>query len=291
MAAPLDRRQFLGRSLAAGAGLAVFGAGGSSLLAACGSSSKSTDTGSTTGGTGGSGALGELTFQLSWVPDVEFAGEYIADTSGYWTDAGFSKVNILAGGAGVNQDAVVASGKAMVGISSPDITAAKILQGADLITIAAQYQKNPFCITSLKSNPLPNPQSMLGKKIGVQSTNTSAWNSFLKANNIQQSQLTTVPVQFNPEGLVTQEVDGWFSFITNEPIAIAAEGHPVVTFLLNDYNYPLVSQTLVVQKETLTKNRDALKAILKGDIMGWRGVAQGPARPESTWPSTSSASR
>ncbi len=37
---------------------------------------------------------------------------------------------------------------------------------------AAQYQKNPFCIMSLKSSPLANPQAMIGKKIGVQSTNT-----------------------------------------------------------------------------------------------------------------------
>ena len=84
----------------------------------------------------------------------------------------------------MQQDAVVAAGKAFVGISSPDITAAAILQGADLIIVGAQYQKNPFCIMSLATKPIHTPQDMIGKKIGVQSTNESVWKAFLKANNI-----------------------------------------------------------------------------------------------------------
>jgi ABC-type nitrate/sulfonate/bicarbonate transport system substrate-binding protein len=278
VAASLDRRQFLSRSLVAGAGLATVG-GASGLLAACSSSSKSTTTG-TTAGTSGATDLGSAKFQLSWVEDVEFAGEYIAVTNNYWKTLGLD-VSLLAGGGSVNQDSVVASGKALVCISSPDITAPKILQGADLITIAAQYQKNPFCITSLASNPLPNPQAMVGKKIGVQPTNLSAWNSFLKANNLTSGtgsgQVNTIGNEtFDPTPLVDQKVDGWFSFITNEPIEIAAQGHPVTTFLLNDYNYPLVSQTIVTQTSSLTSHRDELKALLKGDLMGWRASLKDP---------------
>ena len=118
---------------------------------------------------------------------------------------------------------------------------------------------------------------MIGKKIGVQSTNTAVWDSFLKANNISQSQVTTVPVQFDPSGLVTGEVDGWFSFITNEPIELHDQGHETTTFLLNDYNYPLVSETYVVQTSSLTgAKRNQLKALLKAEIMGWRDSLKDP---------------
>ena len=275
MTGSLDRRQFLGRSLVAGAGIAAFGGGASTLLAACGSSSKGTTAG-TTGGTGGTAALGSAKLQLSWIEDVEFAGEYIADSKGYYKQVGFSDMTLLAGGPSVNQDDVVASGQALACISSPDITAAKITKGAPLITIGAQYQKNPFRIMSLASAPLPNPQAMIGKKIGVQSTNTAVWNAFLKANNIEQSQVTTVPVQFDPSGLVNGEVQGWFSFITNEPIELHDQGHDTVTFLLNDYHYPLVSESYVVQKSALTEKRDALKALLKAEIMGWRDSLKDP---------------
>jgi len=284
VAAPLDRRQFLGRSLTAGVGLIAVGGGASSLLAACSSDKKSTTAAGTTlpsgsTGTAAPGSLGTLDYQLSWIKNVEFAGAYIADTDGLYTAAGFSKVNLLSGGPNVTQDAVVDSGGAFVGISAPDITASGIVNnGNKLIAVAALFQKNPFCVMSLAKNPLPNPQAMIGKKIGVQSVNEPVWNAFLKANAINPSDITLVPAQFNPQPLVDGEVDGWFSFITNEPNLLKVQGVDTVTFLLNDYKYPLVSQIYIVQTDTLTKERDKLKAFLLAEIKGWHASLKDPAR-------------
>jgi len=264
----LDRRSFLRRGAVGGAGLALLGTGGmSAFLAACGSSSKSSS--STPTSAGAAKDLGELTFQLSWIKNVEFAGEYIADTNGYYKDEGFSKATLLSGGPTVQQDAVVASGKALVCISAPDITSAAINNGADLVTIGAQYQKNPFAVMSLAKSPIATPQDMAGKKIGVQATNEAVWSAFLKANNIDPSSIKKVPVQFNPQPLVTGEVDGWFSFVTNEPNLLKTQGVDTTVFLLADYKYPLVSETYVVQRGSLTSKRDEIKAMLKADIKGW----------------------
>ena len=69
------------------------GGSASSLLAACSSDKKTTSSSGTTvaGGSSGTvapGSLGKLDYQLSWIKNVEFAGAYIADTKGYYTDAG-----------------------------------------------------------------------------------------------------------------------------------------------------------------------------------------------------------
>jgi ABC-type nitrate/sulfonate/bicarbonate transport system substrate-binding protein len=241
----------------------LFGAG-SALLAACGD-----DSSPSTSASGGAKSLGALNYQLSWVKNVEFAGAYIADTKGYYTAAGFGSVNLMAGGPNVSQDAVVASGKALIGISSPDITAAAMLKGADLVVIGAQYQKNPFCIMSLASSPINSPQEMIGKKIGVQAVNEPIWNAFLKANNIDASKVTKVPAQFDPSPLVSKDVDGWFSFFTNEPNLLKTKGVDTAIMLLNDHGYPMVSETYAVKKSSLTADRDKVKAALIGDIKGW----------------------
>ncbi|MBO0730151.1 MAG: ABC transporter substrate-binding protein [Acidimicrobiaceae bacterium] len=277
----IGRRRFL-RLGAVGAG--VIGTGGlSALLEACGSSSKTASSPTTAASSGSAssvapGKYGTISFQLSWIENDEFSGEYLAATRGYYTAQGFQAVNLLAGGPNVTQDAVVASGKAFAGISSPDITAAAINQGADLVIVGAQYQKNPFAIMSLASSPIHNPQEMIGKKIGVQSTNQAVWNSFLKANHISPGKIDEVPVQFDPTPLTTHTVDGWFSFITNEPNLLKVKGFDTYTFLLNDFNYPLVSETYMVQKSALTgSNRDKLKAFLRAEIMGWHDSIADPA--------------
>ena len=77
---------------------------------------------------------------------------------------------------------------------------------------------------SLTKSPIKTPQDMIGKKIGVQATNEPVWNAFLKANNIDPSKIDKVPVQFDPQPLAKGEVDGWFSFFTNEPNTLKLAG-------------------------------------------------------------------
>ena len=269
----LDRRTFLRNSVIGAAGLTVLGG---PLLAACSSDSKTATT-STGSSSSSAKALGTLDFQLSWIKNVEFAAEYLADTNGYYTAEGFTGVNLMSGGPSVQQDAVVASGKAFVGISAPDITAAAINSGAEIIAIGAQYQKNPFCVMSLASSPIKTPADMAGKKIGVQSVNEPVWNAFLKANNIDPSTINKVPAQFDPQPLVNKEVDGWFSFVTNEPNLLKSKGVDTVNFLLNDYGYPLVSEIYVVETKSLTSDREKLKAVLRADIKGWHDSIKDPA--------------
>jgi ABC-type nitrate/sulfonate/bicarbonate transport system substrate-binding protein len=253
-----------------GAGLALLGAS-SALLAACGD-----DDSDAASSPSGKKDFGVLNYQLSWIKNVEFAGQYIADTKGYYKEAGFSSVNLMAGGPSVSQDAVVASGKALVGISSPDITAAAILKGAPIIILGAQYQKNPFAIVSRKDAPINSPQDMVGKKIGVQATNEPVWNAFLKANNLDPSTITKVPAQFDPTPLVSKEVDGWFSFFTNEPNLLKTKGVDTAVMLLNDHGYPMVSEVYVVKKDSLKNDRDKIKAMLIGDIKGWTDSVADP---------------
>jgi ABC-type nitrate/sulfonate/bicarbonate transport system substrate-binding protein len=135
--------------------------------------------------------------------------------------------------------------------------------------VGAQYQKNPFCVMSLASNPIATPDDMVGRTIGVQAVNQPIWESFLTANDIDPSSLDTVPVQFDPQPLAAGEVDGWFSFVTNEPNLLATQGVETVTFLLNDFNYPLVSQIYVVKRASIDNERDKVKALLTADIRGW----------------------
>jgi ABC-type nitrate/sulfonate/bicarbonate transport system substrate-binding protein len=268
----LDRRTFIRRGAWGAGGAVLLGSG---LLAACGDDDD--DDASSSGSSGGTPDLGTLKWQLSWIKNVEFAGEYIADTKGYYTDAGFSKVELLAGGPSVQQDSVIAAGEAFIGSSAPDITGPAILAGAPLISVGALYQKNPFAVMSLASNPIASPEEMIGKKIGVQAVNEPVWAAFLKANDIDPGSVTKVPVQFDPQPLTIGEVDGWFSFFTNEPNLLKTQGIDTEVFLLADHKYPMVSQIYVTKLDTVKDERDKLKAALVADIKGWRDSQKDPA--------------
>jgi ABC-type nitrate/sulfonate/bicarbonate transport system substrate-binding protein len=289
---PVDRRTFLlkgGRLLG---GAALLGVAGPALLEACGSSSGSKATTATTAGgatptTGASGAgtvapgsNGSATLMLGWVPDVESGGEFLAESKGYYTQQGFSTLTLMPGGPNATpQETIVETGKALVAITSFDSCAAAIQKGFTLKVIGTEYQKNPFCIMSLASKPLNGPQDMIGKKVGVQSVNNSVWAAFLKANGIAPSKVTKVSVSFDPTPLAQGQVDGWFSFITNEPIELGLKGIKTKTFLLADFNYPEVGNVFIATTDSLKNARAKVKALMTAEIIAWRQCIATPNEP------------
>ena len=221
--------------------------------------------------------LGKIAYQLGWIKDFQFSGEYVADTNKYYQDAGID-VDIVAGGPNLTVEPVLVSGKALIGQSSPDITAAANAKGAGLRVIGACYQKSPFCMISLSKTPMKTPQDMIGKKIGMQAENAVIWQAFLKINKIDPASLKTVPVQFDFAPLVSGEVDGFFGLTNDDVIHLQHEGHDVAYFLFADYGYKLMVNTYTVRADSLTDKvkRAQLVAFMHGDIRGWQAVIADP---------------
>ncbi|KHL10672.1 secreted protein [Mumia flava] len=254
-AAPMGRRRFL--QLTGLAGLAV---GAAPILSACGSD----DSEASADGTK------QVAMQLSWIKNVEFAGEYFAIENGYWADAGLEVELIAGGAAGTGTEAGLDTGKVWVGTSTPDFAAPAILQGLEAKTIAATYQRSPFCITSGVDNPISTPQDMVGKKIGVQDTNTLVFDALLASNGLTRDDMEIVSVQFDPTPLSKGEVDGWVSYVTNEPLSLAANGFPNTTMLFADNGLPLVGESILISQQAIDEERDLVKGYLLGLIKGWK---------------------
>lgn len=264
----LNRRNFLRYSAVAGVAL-----GGAGLLAACGDDSAGPSNGTTPDGS----KYGTVAIQLSWLKNIEFVGEYFADSKGYFKDAGFGSVNLIAGGAAsTSVEAGLGTGKIWLGMSAPQTTAPAVLEGLPAKIVGATYQKNPFCIVSSAGKPIKTPQDMKGRRIGVQDTNQLIFNALLTANDMKPSDVTIVPAQFDPTPLANGEVDGWVSYVTNEPIILAAKGFANTNFLFADFGLPLVAETLTVKQETIDNERDKLKAFLAAEIKGWREAVAHP---------------
>ncbi|UDY25096.1 ABC transporter substrate-binding protein [Nocardioides sp. Kera G14] len=272
----MSRRQII---RAGGVGVVAIGAVG--VLAACGSDSDSTsgDSPSSSGSTG-SKDLGALAIKLSWIKNIEFAGEYFADQNGYYKDAGFSSVNLIAGGDQTTAEDALISGQALIGLSSPAITAPTIAKGAPLKIIGSTYQKNPFCLMSLQEKtPITTIDDLKGKKIGVQSGgNQAIFEGFLKANSLTTDDVEVVTTQYDIAPLEQGKYDAHFSYTTNEPILAKADGFTPVVFALADNGLPFVAETFTVTNDTLSSKRDVLKAFLIAEIKGWTDAVKDPAK-------------
>ena len=218
------------------------------------------------------------TIQLGWIANVENMGEFVAAEKGYYTAAGLD-VTLTPGGPAVSVEPLVVAGKALVGLSQPDIVARANENGANIKIVAATFQKNPLAVMSLASKPSKTPQELAGKKLGIQQVDVPIFDAFFKSIGIDPKSVTYVPVQFDPAPLVAGEVDAFVSFQTNQPIQLKTQGVETVTFLLADFGFNLYTDTLIVAAGSL-KDADKRAIIVKlvgATIKGWTDAIADPA--------------
>jgi ABC-type nitrate/sulfonate/bicarbonate transport system substrate-binding protein len=259
--------------------LAALTAAAALALAACGSDSDgeatpdASDGGSTSAG---SSDLGDITVQLSWIKNAEFAGEFMADDKGYYSDAGFSSVTLLPGPVGTEE--LVATGKADFGLSNAVSTGAAIANSDfPLKIVGTTYQKNPFSILSLADGGnIATPQDLVGKKIGVQDPNLSLFMALLAANDIDPDDVEIVPNGFDIAPLEDGDIDGLVAYVTNESLLVAGDGFDTVDLGFADNGLPFVAESIITTDDMIANRPDVVKGFLKAEIQGWTDACADP---------------
>jgi NitT/TauT family transport system substrate-binding protein len=214
-----------------------------------------------------------VSLQLSWLHSAQFAGSYIAQHRGYWSDAGL-EVSLLPGGPNAPVEPPVVSGTALVGISAADYTAAAVEQGAPFKILGVAMQKNPFVIASLPANPVNEPADLEGKRIGMALANTPVLQALCTLNDVNIDAIEIVPTQYSAQPLLAGEVDCLLCWETDLPVAMAMQGVESLTMLMADYGYAVHSQTYIATEDSLANRRDELVALMSGEVRGWEEYRQ-----------------
>ncbi|MCE6958011.1 ABC transporter substrate-binding protein [Cereibacter sphaeroides] len=217
-----------------------------------------------------------VAMQLSWLHSVQFAGSYIAEARGYWRDEGLA-VALHPGGPNAPVEPPVASGRALVGISAADYTAAAVAEGAPFRILAVAMQKNPFAIASLPARPVTSPADLPGLRIGMALANMPVLKALCLLNGVDMDRIEVVPTQYDAAPLLAGQVDCLLCWATDLPVAMAVRGIDCVTMLMADFGYVLHSQTYIATEDSIASRRSELVALLRGEVRGWEDCRADPA--------------
>jgi ABC-type nitrate/sulfonate/bicarbonate transport system substrate-binding protein len=220
-------------------------------------------------------AATSVTTQLQWIKDVQNAGWWIADDRGYFRNAGIDSVT-LAGGPNVpNVEAIVAAGRADVGVDLLERIVDANSHGEDFVVFGALYQHDPGALMSLPKNPVRTAHDILGKRLGLQQGGHLYVDAIMRINHLPPA-YTEVDVGFDPEPLVEGACDAFLSFVTSEPLVLAARHVPTVIAMFDALGYETYTDALFCTREYLTKNRDTLVRYARALQRGWAANARDP---------------
>jgi NitT/TauT family transport system substrate-binding protein len=242
------------------------------IFTACGPSSQASSSGSSS-----NTHLKNISIGLGYLPDVQFAPFYVAQSKGYYKAAGLNVtfhhgiVPDLVGSmvAGKN-DFVIAGGD--------DLLQARD-KGVQAIDVGTIFEKYAISLIVPANSSIKTLSDLKGKTIGIPGAYGSTYTGLLAL--LYSAHLTVKDVKLESIGftqvaaLISHKVDAIMGYSNNEPLQLAQRGFPVRTYVSSDYQ-PLVSNGLVTMDSTYTSQPQEVRAVVQATLKGLKDVIADP---------------
>ena len=234
-------------------------------------------------GVGTAQAADELTLQLKWVTQAQFAGYYVAKEKGFYDEVDLD-VTILPGGPDIAPPQVIAGGGADVVLEWMPAALASRGKGVPLVNIAQVFKRSGMMLTCLKETGIATPEDFPGRTLGVWFFGNEypflSWMSQLGFPTEGGSDGVTVLKQgFNVDPLLQKQADCISTMTYNEYWQVIDAGlapEDLVVFPYEDQGVATLEDGVYVLEDSLADEAmvDKLARFLQASIKGWEFAAE-----------------
>ncbi|WCR09341.1 ABC transporter substrate-binding protein [Paracoccus stylophorae] len=228
----------------------------------------------------------DLTLQLKWVTQAQFAGYYVAQEKGFYDEEGLN-VTIRPGGPDIAPTQVLAGGGADVIVEWMPAALAAREKGLPLVNIAQPFKSSGMMLTCLKESGISDPQTdFSGKTLGVWFSGNEypflSWMSTLGLSTEGGPDGVTVLKQgFNVDPLLQKQAACISTMTYNEYWQVIDAGltpDDLVTFKYSDQGVATLEDGLYTLQSTLEDEDrvDALARFVRASMKGWKYAEEHP---------------
>ncbi len=229
-------------------------------------------------GAGIAQAADDLTLQLKWVTQAQFAGYYVALEKGFYADEDLN-VTIKPGGPDVAPTQVIAGGGADVTVEWMPAALAAREKGLALVNIAQPFKSSGMMLTCRKDTGITSPADFAGKTLGVWFFGNEfpflSWMSQLGLGTDGGDGVTVLKQGFNVDPILQKQADCVSTMTYNEYWQIIDAGiaaDDLVTFKYEDQGVATLEDGLYVLEDRLgdAAFEDQLVRFVRASMKGWK---------------------
>ena len=227
----------------------------------------------------GAQAADDVTLQLKWVTQAQFAGYYVAKAKGFYDAEGLN-VTIKPGGPDIAPSQVIAGGGADVVIDWMPSALAAREKGLPLVNIAQPFAASGMMLTCLKETGIKTPADFADKTLGVWFYGNEypflSWMSQLGLKTDGSAGGVTVLKQgFNVDPLLQKQAACISTMTYNEywqVIEAGVSADDLVTFKYQDEGVATLEDGLYVMEDKLADPAFADKMVrfVRASMKGWK---------------------
>ena len=234
---------------------------------------------------GGAEAADEVTLQLKWVTQAQFAGYYVALEKGYYEEEGLD-VTIKPGGPDIAPEQVIAGGGADVIVDWMPAALAARERGLALVNIAQPFKSSGMMLTCLKETGITKPEDFKGKTLGVWFYGNEypflSWMAHLGIPTTGGAEGVEVLKQgFNVDPLLQKQAACISTMTYNEYWQVIDAGlkpEDLITFKYEDEGVATLEDGLYVREESLKDAafEDRMVRFVRASMKGWKYAEANP---------------
>jgi NitT/TauT family transport system substrate-binding protein len=229
--------------------------------------------------------LDELTLQLQWVTQAQFAGYYAALDQGFYEAEGLD-VTIQPGGPDIAPPQVLAGGGADVMLNWMPSALAARERGLPVVNIAQPFKRSGLMLTCWADTGIEGPEDFRGRTIGVWFFgNEYPFLSWMSQEGIPteggDDGVTVLKQGFNVDPLLQRQADCISTMTYNEYGQVLDAGvseDELVTFMYEDQGVATLEDGIWTLEENLQDPEmvDRLARFVRASMQGWQWVGENP---------------
>lgn len=231
-------------------------------------------------------AADDVTLQLKWVTQAQFAGYYVALENGYYGEEDLN-VTIKPGGPDIAPTQVIAGGGADVTVEWMPAALAAREKGLPLVNIAQPFKSSGMMLTCRKDSGVSTTDDFAGKTLGVWFFGNEfpflSWMSQLGLpTDGSESGVEVLKQGFNVDPILNGQAACVSTMTYNEYWQVIDAGlspDDLVTFKYEDQGVATLEDGLYVLEDKLEDPafQDKMTRFVRASMKGWKWAEENPA--------------
>ncbi|WP_294222243.1 ABC transporter substrate-binding protein [uncultured Shimia sp.] len=230
-------------------------------------------------------AADDVTLQLKWVTQAQFAGYYVAQDKGFYGEEDLN-VTIKPGGPDIAPAQVIAGGGADVVLDWMPSALASREKGLALVNIAQPFKASGMMLTCRKDAGVSSPEDFAGKTLGVWFFGNEypflSWmNKLGLATDGSDGGVTVLKQGFNVDPILQGQAACVSTMTYNEYWQIIDAGlspDDLVVFKYEDQGVATLEDGMYVMEEKLADPafEDKMVRFVRASMKGWKWAEENP---------------
>ncbi len=213
--------------------------------------------------------LKEVSLQLPWKYQFQFAGYILAKEKGFYQDINLD-VKLKQWDENVDVIDSLTNNKIEYAVLRPT-SMIDISKGKELVYLATIFQSSPLVLVTDRSSGISSLSDLKNKRImtsGDLGSDVSLL-SMIFSHGIKLEDLLIQTPSFNTQDLLDKKTDLIASYISNEPFTLKELGGNPIVFNPKDYGFDFYSDILTTSKKYLQNEENEVKKFREASLKGW----------------------